>query len=498
MTPVPGRTPPHRWIIGALMVAALAAAALAAPSYASTTFAAPRYTSTTLAAPGFEATPLAAPDAAIVGRGASGPASIVSGAGDAAAIQDAPAARQFAPPTPAAIAAAEALRIYLVTMGPGDQVWERFGHNAIRVVDEARGVDVVYNYGMFDFAAEDFYPRFLRGDMLYWMQGFDMARTVAAYAYTNRSVYAQELNLTAEQKARLVAFLEWNAREENRYYGYDYYRDNCSTRVRDALDHALDGRLEAVLSDSATGTTYRSHTRRLTFDDLPIYTGLNVAMSAAIDRPLTAWEESFLPMRLREHVRRVRVPDESGALVPLVVSEEVLFEADRAPVAAAPPDRRLGFLLAGVLLGGIFLALGRRTARGARGARIGLAAAGGAWALVTGALGAVIALLWAFTNHYVTYGNENLLQVNPFSLGLVVLLPLALRRGAAAGSRAGRAASWLAWGVAAASVAGLLIQLLPGFDQVNGEIIALALPANVGLAAALWLAKNGSTVSPLR
>ncbi len=99
----------------------------------------------------------------------------------------------------------------------------------------------------------------------------------------------------------------------------------------------------------------------------------------------------------------------------------------------------------------------------------------------------MIALLWAFTDHYVTYGNENLLQLSPLPLALAALLPLTVLR-----RRAVRVTGWLAWGVAAASVAGLLLQALPGFDQVNGEILALAVPAHVGLAGGLWLAVRGT------
>ena len=390
-------------------------------------------------------------------------------------------------PSPADIARASRLRIDLVTMGPGDAVWERFGHNALRVYDPLTGEDVTYNYGMFDFAAEDFYPRFFRGDMLYWMEGFDTRNVVYSYIASNRSVYSQELNLTPEQKARLVTFLEWNAREENRYYAYHYYRDNCSTRVRDAIDYALGGQLREALAGVPTGTTYRSHTLRLTADDLPVYTGLNLAMSAVIDQPLSAWEESFLPLELHRHIRDVRVRGADGELEPLVLSELVVFEANRVAPPAEPPNRVVGYLAAGAALGTLFLALGRRAARGARVGRVGLVVLGGLWALVVGVFGTVIALLWALTNHDVTYGNENLLQVNPLPLALVVLLPLAVARG-----RAWRATEAVTWAVAGLSAAGLLLQAIPGLDQVNGEIIALAFPAHLGLAGALSMVRRGA------
>ena len=105
------------------------------------------------------------------------------------------------------------LSVYLMTMGPGDAVWEKFGHNAIWIRDTTRGLDVAYNWGLFDFDAVDFYPRFLKGSMLYSMGGYAGVETVNAYASYNRSVWAQELALTPAQKQELLDFVRWNARE---------------------------------------------------------------------------------------------------------------------------------------------------------------------------------------------------------------------------------------------------------------------------------------------
>ncbi len=126
------------------------------------------------------------------------------------------------------------LSIALVTMGPGTRVWERFGHNAVWVRDTISGFDRVYNYGMFSFQQEGYVQRFLQGRLLYWMMGFESPRHFGAYVAADRSLWVQELNLTPEQRAELAAFLEWNDTPENRFYRYDYYLDNCSTRIRDA------------------------------------------------------------------------------------------------------------------------------------------------------------------------------------------------------------------------------------------------------------------------
>ena len=140
-----------------------------------------------------------------------------------------------APASQSAVPGAD-LTVYLMTMGSGDKVWERFGHNAIRIVDASSGTDSVYNWGTFDFDQPNFLSRFLTGNTLYWMEGATIAETMAKYQYLNRSVWVQELDLTPAERAAVRDFIAWNARPENLYYRYDYYLDNCSTRVRDMID----------------------------------------------------------------------------------------------------------------------------------------------------------------------------------------------------------------------------------------------------------------------
>ena len=384
--------------------------------------------------------------------------------------------------SPAAAEPGSELTIYLVTIGPGDAVWERFGHNALWVRDAATGQDLAYNYGMFDFDEPGYLRNFIRGRLNYWVQPVDAGAMVRAYAAANRSVWVQELNLTPAQRLELKRFLEWNSLPENRTYRYDYYRDNCSTRVRDAIDMVLGGRLRQVLDAEPSGMTYRAHTRRLVADDLPVFYGLEVAMTRVIDEPLSLWDESFLPMELMENVRRVTVTDGAGREAPLVKAETLLFEASRPPLPEGVPDRVPVSLAVGTMLGAALALSGRGSVR--RGPRAVFVLLATTWAAVTGALGALLAFLWAGTDHWVTYGNENLLQANPLALLLAVLLPLAAKKNSA---RVTAALRWTATALALLSIAGLVLQALPGFDQVNGEIIALALPVHVGLAAGVVL-----------
>jgi hypothetical protein len=370
------------------------------------------------------------------------------------------------------------LTVSLVTMGPGKYVWERFGHNAIRITDTRTGADTTYNYGMFDFGHENFFTNFANGRMDYWMEGHDATREVRSYMQANRSVWVQVLDLTPKQRLDLRAFLQRNAQPEHRFYRYHYYHDNCSTRVRDALDRVLSGAIRRETDSAASGATYRSHTRRLTENDVFIYTGINIGLSRQTDRPISAWEEMFLPLALREHVRTISVPGENGARSPLVASEDTLYLSTDDPPPEAPPTWWPRYLAAGLLIGGLLAFSGRRR-HASRAARTLFTIVGPLWSLVSGIAGVALAYLWLFTDHVTSYANENLLQFFPLSLALVVLIPLAVH-----GKASPAAAQRVALAVAILSAIGLLIKLIPG-NQVNGEIIALALPIHLGLVAGL-------------
>ena len=390
------------------------------------------------------------------------------------------AAQEASPPPRLPASPPENLTVYLMTMGPGTAVWERFGHNAIWIHDPVQGTDKAYNYGLFDLRQENFLVRFLQGRMWYWMQGFPAQSYVKLYRRANRSVWIQELEMPPKARRELQEFLEWNERPENRFYHYDYYRDNCSTRVRDALDRVLGGRIRQETFDLATGRTYRFHTRRLTANDPLIYTGLLLALGQPVDRPISAWEEMFLPLAVREHLRNVTVQGSDGRLTPLVRSERTLFESSGTPPPDRPPFWLPIYLGIGLVLGSAILVLGAM-AQHSRLARAGLTAVSGTWALVVGMVGLVLAGLWGFTDHTAAYNNENLLQANLLAVPLLWLVPKAAR-----GSPIGRRALVLAAIVAGLSQLGLVLKLLPAFYQVNGEIIALALPIHLGVAAACW------------
>lgn len=368
------------------------------------------------------------------------------------------------------------LTIYLLTFGMGDEVWERFGHNAIWIKDRTRGTDTTYNWGMFDFNQPGFLRRFLTGDTRYWMEGIDLDVMLRYYKQNNRSILAQELNLTPAQRLSLQQYVQLNERPENKFYRYDYYRDNCSTRLRDALDHAVGGQLQTSTVTRLTSGSYRSHTLRLLGSDIPMYSGANLALGHPADKRLSIWEEMFLPVRMASDLRTVRLTDSTGAQVPFVRSEMALFTAGRSPEPSAPPNYFPWFVALGILIAAGMIGLVRGAEGGSRLALFFAMAMATLWSLIAGACGVALVIAWSFTRHYFMSRNENLLHLDPLSLGLVFLIPLALY-----GRRGVSKALKLAGFVAALSLFGFVLQGLPFFSQKNGEIIALALPINLAV-----------------
>ena len=380
------------------------------------------------------------------------------------------------------------LQVSLMTIGPGDAVWERFSHNALVIRDERAQTEVAYNWGIFDDHDADFYPRLARGRMLYSMQGFLASNLIAAYSRANREVWLQTVNLTPGERLELQALVTEMDTDANRYYRYDYYRDNCSTRVRDVLDRVLGGQIRSATEDTDTETTYRWHTARLLQSAPAPYAGIQFVVGNRGDETISAWEEMFLPLRLKEHLEGVRIVDEEGKPGPLLGEAVQVVEAVRDPVPLAAPDFLFPLLLLGTALGAFFAGLGWVAGEGKRWGRWALALSGAAWSTGVGVLGTALLLSWFFTDHVFWTLNENAFQANPISLMLAVVLAVMLirealnRSGRRAGVWAGMRVDAVAKVVAGVAIFGLCVQVLPGFDQVNGEVLAALLPAHVGLA----------------
>lgn len=375
----------------------------------------------------------------------------------------------------------EELTVYLMTMGPGDEIFEKFGHTAIWVHNSTTQSDVAYNWGLFDFNDKDFIARLARGRMRYSMAGFQMQAMVQSYIETNRSVWAQELNLTPAQRLAVQALAETNALPENRYYMYDYYRNNCSTLPRDLIDRVLGGAIQLKSDSVLTNTTFRGHTLRILGDDVLAYAGAQFALGHPADANITRWQEMFLPLKLQEHVRRIYVRGQAGTLEPLVVREIQIASSSRPAERKTAPNYVRRFSLFGVGIALILFVLLSLSLTGLRTSKVLLAVLASLTSIIGGLAGLGLILAWGVTDHYFMSRNENILQLNPLLLVLGVLIPFAYGN-----TRIRKNVIAVAFASAGFSLTGFLIQALPLFHQPNGEIIGLAMPVQVALAAVCW------------
>jgi hypothetical protein len=238
------------------------------------------------------------------------------------------------------------------------------------------------------------------------------------------------------------------------------------------------------------------------FQPVPLaYAGIQFVVGNRGDETISAWEEMFLPLRLREHLEGVRIVDAEGQPGPLLGEAVQVVEAvGREPIPLAAPDLRLPLLLLGIIVGAFFAGFGWVAGEGKRWGRWALALSGATWSGGVGFFGTALLLSWLLTDHVFWTLNENVFQANPFSLLLAVVLAVVLVREALKRSE-GRAGVWagiqidhVAKLVVGVAIAGFFLQVLPGFDQVNGEVLAVLLPAHVGLAWGVRRAWPASTV----
>lgn len=365
------------------------------------------------------------------------------------------------------------LSIALVTMGPGEAYWERYGHNAILVENTKTRAAALYNYGVFDFRQDSFLLNFLRGQMQYQLMPFDPQQDFRRYISSDRDVRIQYLALSPAQRLELAQFLAWNARPENAPYRYDYFRNNCSTRIRDALDEALDGALRSRTASIPARASYRFHADRQSSPIVLLYLGVRLALGRSADREVSRWDELFMPEELHDAVAELTVPGAAGETLPLVQRTWHLHEADQHNGPPSPPYQPFLMLAVGVAatLALLWLLNG---ASGSLRSKLGRYA-GHVWVASAGLGGVFLAWLALGSDHYAAHYNENILVLCP------LMLLLWFRRAVPAVSVV----------LMLAFVAALGLKLLPGSQQ-NYGVLAVVLPLNLGVLWHFWRRSNPS------
>jgi len=188
------------------------------------------------------------------------------------------------------------LQISLLTCTPGEELYSTFGHTALRVQDTTTGSDYVFNYGTFEFGP-DFYTKFIRGKLLYFLSVENFRDFIYEYQLQNRSIQEQVLQLSCSEKNKLFAALQTNANEQNRYYKYDFLFDNCTTRAGDIVINNADSpvRFKNILSDDRPTFRDLIHNYLIAGHEYWSKLGIDILLGVKLDRKVTNREAMFLP-----------------------------------------------------------------------------------------------------------------------------------------------------------------------------------------------------------
>lgn len=305
-----------------------------------------------------------------------------------------------------AFAEEPAPRISLVTAAPGPEIFELYGHEAVRVVTP-QGADMVYNFGLFDFNAPNFVYRFVKGETDYMAGVVPTSLFLGDYERRGSQVVEQELNLTPAEARKMAALLDEAVSEDNYIYRYRYCTNNCATRIVDIMEASLSAKPQYA-DVSPDLRSYRDVMRRYD-SNYPWYVmGVDAALGSGIDKKVTPRERMYVPMELRSTIAATSLSDGRK----LVKKENLLVEG-RGDVTLPPTPLWLSPLFwAWLLLLATLLIVYRSMRRGWKPWRWWLSL----WFAVVGIAGCVSMFLIFVSEHEATSPNILGWWLNPLWL----------------------------------------------------------------------------------
>lgn len=289
------------------------------------------------------------------------------------------------------------LRISVLTCAPGGELYATFGHTALRVTDSVQHTDIIYNYGTFDFDDPNFYSKFVRGKLDYFLSTEDPSSFIQSYQLEGRSIWEQVLNLTVQQKQQIQDYLNDNLAGDKKYYKYDFLFDNCTSRVKDILKK--NAGLNASAFVTAPTVTFRNLLHGYLDKSGMCWSklGIDILLGSKIDRPATAEETNFLPELL---MKTIDVNKQ------IVSSTKYLYQATEVKQSS---NKYLPLIVFGIVAL-VFIGLSFSTNS------IALIVAKTVFSLllyITGVLGFLLLFMWFGTDHKSCAANYNLLWALP-------------------------------------------------------------------------------------
>jgi len=299
------------------------------------------------------------------------------------------------------------VEVFLVTCGPGTETYSIYGHSALRIIIPEEESDLAYNWGVFDFATSNFAWKFAKGRLEYMLGVYPFTRFLQEYFYENRSVYQQKINLEPDEINTLFALLKENLKPENIKYRYNFFYDDCSTRIRDILEKTIGDRLHYPPEVRKDIPTFRLLVSEYQKPYPWLQLGIDLLMGTPADKKASFRDRMFLPFDLQEGLSDA-VVSRNGKMVPMLQNPEILLQYD-------PPEIKQLFLTTPIFVFSILLIviiIISATVRNITTNRI--------IDLVIFSLYSILALMMIFfnffTDHQQMKWNLNIIWLNPFIL----------------------------------------------------------------------------------
>lgn len=359
--------------------------------------------------------------------------------------------------------------IRLVTFSPHDSLFAWFGHSALEVRNNLTGKAHMFNFGGFFFDMEHLL-QFTFGKFVFWSFASESSQALIPYRRENRHIVYQTLNLTPQQKTEVRRLLLYHLRQENRFYVYDHFLDNCSTKIRDVIDQAMSGQLKQQ-SMQPVKPTFRDFVHRMMAGVPHLDFTTNFILNDSVDQAITDWDTMFLPDRLMAVIQKAKNPALGN--IPLVAEKieknagagDFFFTTKANLVNTVVKEFVLGFFLLAIIgLSAIFYIKNHQLFSRLYPALVSV------FSMIFGTLGLILFFMMCFTDHKDTYWNENILLLNPitFLLGIAGL--------AAVFGKLKKLFSWLSVVSGLTAFAAFGLKILPMFDQANGQQLRVLLP----------------------
>ena len=301
----------------------------------------------------------------------------------------------------------EETKVSIISIGEGSSLADAFGHTGIRVI--SNGNDIVFNFGVYDFSAPNFYSNFVKGRPVYKLAVQKYEKFKDGYIYQNRYLVEHELNISEESKMNIIDLLVNNSRPENKYYTYDYLRDNCSTRVADILIDDTNNKFRDDKLESEALFTYRELIHEKISENSWAALGIDLCLGAIIDKKISVRETFFIPEKLMKYMDGL-MKDYSKP-----ITKNIIFLPDSP--SKYNEEFPKPFLVNSIISLFIILLTYFNFKNSSWNRSIDFIIY-----LFSGLVGVLIIYLWFFSNHFASAQNFNFLWAFPFNLAVVFAL----------------------------------------------------------------------------